>query len=60
MVPGEAVMSAELKKSTGWSMVLIALGVAALCVDPRWLGLLIPAAAFVWYAAGPVMRSRRN
>jgi len=53
-------MSAELKKSTGWSMVLIALGVAALCVDPRWLGLLIPAAAFVWYAAGPVMRSRRN
>lgn len=53
-------MSAENKKSVGWTIVLLLLGITALMAGVRWLTLVIPAAVFVWYAAGPVLRSGRN
>jgi len=53
-------MSAELKKSTGWGIVLIAFGVAAFFAGARWLAILIPAAILIWYTAMPVVRSGRN
>jgi len=52
-------MSAESKKSMGWTIVLVVLGVAALYGGP-WLAILIPAALLVWYGIGPVLRSGRN
>ena len=51
-------MSAENKKSVGWTVVLILLGVAALLGGVKWLTLVIPAALLIWY--GPVLRSGRN
>jgi hypothetical protein len=53
-------MSAETKKSTGWMVVLMVLGVAALYADSKWLAILIPAALLVWHEASPVLRSGRN
>jgi len=53
-------MSANSKKSIGWSVVLMVLGVAAMYAGSRWLILLIPAATLVWYGAGPLLRSGRN
>jgi hypothetical protein len=44
-------MSANSKKSMGWTVVLILMGMAALYGGSKWLGLLIPAALFVWYTA---------
>ena len=46
-------MSMDAKKSMGWTMVLILLGMAALFGGSKWLGLLIPAAMLVWYTAKP-------
>jgi hypothetical protein len=43
-----------------WTILLILLGVAALCGGTKWLALLIPAAMLVWYGAGPTLRSGRN
>lgn len=48
------------KKSMAWPVVLILLGVVALYAGTRWLALLIPAAALVWYGAVPRLRSGRN
>jgi len=53
-------MSMEAKKSMGWAVVLILLGMAALYGGSRWLTLLIPAALLVWYAAKPRLRTGRN
>ena len=53
-------MSANLKKSMVWTIVLIALGIAALYGGSRWLSLLIPAALFVWFTAKPTLRTGRN
>ena len=44
----------------GWTAILILLGMAALYGGSKWLGLLIPAAVFVWYAARPMLRTGRN
>jgi hypothetical protein len=57
-------MSADSKKSMGWTTVLIILGVAAMYGGTKSLTLLIPAAMLVWYAAGTLLfngrRSSRN
>jgi hypothetical protein len=53
-------MSANSKKSMGWTVVLILLGMAALFGGSKWLTLLIPAALLVWYAAKPILGTGRN
>lgn len=53
-------MSANSKKSMGWTIVLILFGVVTLVEGARWLVLLIPAAMLIWYGAGPMLRSGRN
>jgi hypothetical protein len=53
-------MSENSKKSMGWTVVLIFLGMAALYGGSKWLGLLIPAAVIVWYAARPMLGTGRN
>ena len=53
-------MSANSKKSIGWTFVLILLGMAALYGGSKWLSLLIPAALLVWYTAKPRLRTGRN
>ena len=53
-------MSADSKKSMGWTVVLILLGVVALFAGARWLTLLIPAAMLIWYGAGPMLGGGRN
>ena len=53
-------MSADAKTNYGMTLVLIVLGVIALYAGARWLLLLIPAAAVVWFAAAPRLRRGRN
>lgn len=53
-------MSANSKKSIGWTIVLIILGIMALYGGLKWLSLLIPAALLVWYTASPTLRTGRN
>ncbi|MGA7754652.1 MAG: hypothetical protein WCB05_17595 [Candidatus Sulfotelmatobacter sp.] len=53
-------MSANSKKSMGWSGVLVLLGLVALIGGQGWLVVLIPAAMLVWYGTGPALRSGRN
>jgi len=53
-------MSRDAKKTIGWPLVLILLGVAALFGGARSLVVLIPAAMLVWYGAGPALRRGRN
>jgi hypothetical protein len=53
-------MSANSKKSMGWTIVLLLLGVGALYGGSKWLSLLIPAALFVWYASRHMLRTGRN
>ena len=53
-------MSAVAKKHYGSTVALLALGLLALYGGTRWLLLLIPAAALVWYAAAPHLRRSRN
>ncbi|HUD64155.1 MAG TPA: hypothetical protein VMQ17_06250 [Candidatus Sulfotelmatobacter sp.] len=53
-------MSADSKKSMGWTIVLVLLGVVALVGGVKWLVLLVPAAMLIWYGAGPILRSGRN
>jgi len=45
-------MNARSRKSFGWALVLVALGLLALYGGPLGLVLLVPAAILVWYA-GP-------
>jgi hypothetical protein len=56
----EFLMSADSKKSMGWTIVLVLLGVVALVGGVKWLVLLIPAAMLIWYGAAPILRSGRN
>ena len=44
-------MNTRSRKSSGWALVLVALGLLALYVGPKGLMLLVPAAILVWYAA---------
>lgn len=53
-------MSMDAKKSMGWTVVLILLGMAALYGGSKWLGLLIPLAVLIWYSVGPSLRTGRN
>ena len=53
-------MSADSKKTTGATVILIILGLAALFGGDRWLALLIPAAILVWYGADSTWRTGRN
>jgi hypothetical protein len=53
-------MSMDAKKSMGWMVVLILLGVAALVGGAMWLVVLIPAATLVWLGAAPALRGGRN
>jgi len=53
-------MSANSKKSMGWTGVLVLLGVVALFGGVKWLVVLIPAAMMVWYGVGPALWSGRN
>jgi hypothetical protein len=56
----EETMSMDSKKSMGWTMVLIVLGMAALYGGSKWLGVLIPVALLVWYAGTLRFRTGRN
>jgi hypothetical protein len=56
----ESRMSAESKKSMGWTIVLMVLGVAALYGGSGWLAILIPAALLVLYGRAPALRNGRN
>ncbi len=53
-------MSMDAKKSMGWTVVLILLGMAAMYGGSKWLSVLIPAALLVWYTARPRFRTGRN
>jgi hypothetical protein len=53
-------MSTESKKSMGWTIVLIILGLLALEAGAAWLVILIPAALLVWYGARPLLKTGRN
>jgi hypothetical protein len=53
-------MSADYKKSTSATAILVILGVAALFGGARWLTVLIPVAILVWYGAGSIRRTGRN
>ena len=48
-------MSANHKKSFGWTALLILFGMLALLGGIKSLALLIPAAAFVWVTAKPTL-----
>jgi hypothetical protein len=56
----EFPMSMNSKKSLGWALLLILLGLVALFGGDKWLVVLIPAAIMVWYGAGPTLRRGRN
>jgi len=43
-------MNTQSKKSCGWALVLVGLGLLALYAGPRGLALLVPAALLVWWA----------
>jgi hypothetical protein len=53
-------MSANSKKSIGWSIVLMLLGMVAIYAGAKSLIVLIPAAILVWFGARPILRSGRN
>jgi hypothetical protein len=53
-------MSANTKKSMTATVALILFGALALFAGKKWLWVLTPAAALVWYGAAPRLRSGRN
>lgn len=53
-------MKTPSNKSAAWALILIALGMLALYGGSRWLLVLIPTAATVWYAADRSTFSRRR
>jgi hypothetical protein len=54
-------MNTRSRKSSGWALVLVFLGLLALYAGPRGLALLVPAAILVWYASGrSAPRNDRN
>jgi hypothetical protein len=57
----ESNMSAQSRKSLGWTIILIAFGFTALFVGTKVLVVLIPAAFFIWYwIAKPMLYGNRN
>lgn len=53
-------MSANYKKSVGWGVVLVLLGLLAMVGGDESLLILVPAALLVWYSVRPVLGSGRN
>jgi hypothetical protein len=53
-------MSAKAKKSMTATIALILFGALALFAGEKWLWVLIPAAALVWFGTAPGLRSGRN
>ena len=54
-------MSAQTKKSLGWTTVLIVFGLTALFAGMKVLIVLIPAALWIWYEiAQPMPHGDRN
>lgn len=53
-------MTANTKKSMAAMAALIVLGVLVLLAGERSVVVLVPAAALVWYALGPKLRTGRN
>lgn len=53
-------MSVNSKKSIGWSVLLILLGLIAIYAGAESLIVLIPLATLVWYGARPVLRGGRD
>ncbi len=54
-------MNTRSRKSFGWALVLVALGLLALYGGPRALALLVPLAILVWYSvADSPSRDDRN
>ena len=53
-------MSANTKKSMGAMAALIILGVLVLLAGERSVVVLVPAAALVWHAVSPKLRTGRN
>ncbi len=53
-------MKSNYQKSIAGSLLLILLGTAAVFGGTKWLALLIPLAALVWYGALPTLGGRRN
>jgi hypothetical protein len=54
-------MSAQSKKSLGWTTVLIVFGLVALFAGAKVLVVLIPAAWMIWYGiARPLLHGDRN
>jgi hypothetical protein len=56
----EVVMSMNAKKSMGWMIVLILLGLIAPFGGVKSLIVLVPAAILIWYGATPMLRRGRN
>jgi hypothetical protein len=52
--------NAYSRKSMAWTLVLIAFGVAVLYGGAKWLGLLLPAAALIWFGARPRIQTGGN
>jgi len=53
-------MNKQTKSSSGWALVLVALGVLALYGGARGLALLVPAAILVYLFAEPAPRHNRT
>ena len=53
-------MAAIIKTSIGAMAALILLGILVLVAGEKFLIVLIPAAALIWYRAVPKLRSGRN
>jgi hypothetical protein len=52
--------SSSFQKTIGWTILLILLGVAAICGGTKWLIVLVPAAMLVWYGSRATVWSSRN
>jgi hypothetical protein len=50
----------NVRKTMAWTAVLIVLGLLALIGGTKTLVLLLPAAAFIWYRARPIVHGGRN
>ena len=53
-------MRTNTKKSIGWTLVLVVLGLISLYGGETWLVVLIPLAMLVWYGTVPTLKSGRN
>jgi hypothetical protein len=45
--------NASSTESMVWTIILIAFGIAAIYGGAKWLGVLVPAAALIWFGARP-------